>query len=75
MKIRLAQWLRGDGARRPNGPKSTPRIVCFKVGESKEGAFDGRTSPCRKLGAYKPLVKPPSAPPRPPTPVSQRRER
>ena len=35
------------------GPNSTPRIVRFKVGEPKEGANDGRTSPRRKPAAYK----------------------
>ena len=67
-EIRLAQWSRSEGARRPNGPKSTPRIVCFKVGESKEGAFDGRTSPRWKLAAYKPpgkATKRPSPPANP----------
>ena len=52
------------------GPNSTPRIVRFGVGESKEEADDGRTSPHRNPGAYKPpgkATKRPSPPANPGT--------
>ena len=52
------------------GPNSTPRIVRFEVGESKEEGDDGGTSPRQKPAAYKPpgkATKRPSLPANPGT--------